>query len=204
MILLLDAYNILNYNNKKLHNDDEIVRFVTRIHRYARAKKLSAILVFDGIREINYPLKVYPGTQDEQIQIFFSGYKKTADDRIIEYIQEHPQSNILVVSNDRDLANSTMDFGAHIMSVEAFLDCLSIFEKSHVKKQKHTQQQDQKAHKAPWSYSNQELDKLMEEYSQHIPDKDYKDMQNYINKKRDKSNKKSKKEKLAEKIVKKL
>ncbi len=99
MIILIDAYNML----KQIIMRREVAQrertwFLSLMSRYGNKKKHHMIVVFDG-----GPYEWLHKERVHGIQVVYSGVHETADDFIKHYVSGHQESDILLVSDDRDL-----------------------------------------------------------------------------------------------------
>ena len=99
MIILIDAYNML----KQIIMHREVAQrertwFLSLMGRYGNKKKHHMVVVFDG-----GPYEWLHKERVHGIQVVYSGVHGTADDYIKHYIGGHQESDILLVSDDRDL-----------------------------------------------------------------------------------------------------
>lgn len=155
MVIIIDAYNLI----KQISGQDFIEeglrqRFIDRLWRYARAKSLEILLVFDGGDGFQYTKK--------PVTVFYSGPTESADDLIQELLDNFAikalQSQILLVTCDRELLNIARDSNIESVPVKLFYSYLLDFENSRelVKVKKIDQ-----ANYQIYSSSTPELNKLM-------------------------------------------
>lgn len=155
MILIIDAYNLI----KQISGQNFIEgglrqRFIDRLMRYARAKSLEILLVFDGGDGFQYTRK--------PVTVFYSGPTESADDLIQELLDNFAakalQSQVLLVTCDRELLNIARDSNIGSLSVTIFYSYLLDFENScELVKIKKIDQENYQI----YSSSNTELNKLM-------------------------------------------
>lgn len=121
MIIIIDGYNLLKqlYPNNKENLDLQKKILLKALGIYKNVKKQlikEIIIVFDGgslvhaVREIHYG-----------IVSLESGYKKSADDWIIEYTRKYKTQEITIISMDRDLCLACEKTGAFSMNVFDFI-----------------------------------------------------------------------------------
>lgn len=110
MKIVVDAYNVLHHVIKERHiSDHDRKWFINRLIAYAKKKRHTIIVVFDG-----GPF-LFPTTyQQQNIVVKYSGPKDSADDIILSYIKEHAGHTMMLVSSDRQLCQA-----AHVYDVES-------------------------------------------------------------------------------------
>lgn len=99
MILLIDGYNLIKQALQKAEiSEYERENFISRLGKYGKIRGHKVELVFDGGPTDN-PLKesLYG------VYVTYSGYKKSADDYIKDYLDRNRALDILLVSSDRDI-----------------------------------------------------------------------------------------------------
>lgn len=194
MLIIIDAYNLLKQIIKSsIATTQERDQFINIIKRYAKATNNYIILVFDGGSD-NYPTK----TSKENIDIVYSGYKKSADQYIKEFISDSKDKNMILVSSDNKIVKSAQI--NHVVSFDsmAFYDLL-LEQKN---KSKETIIKTNEQLKKLTENTNPELDNLMKEASKFILYK--KDDEAIDNLKKGNSTKNSKNDRKLLKILKKL
>lgn len=113
MIIVIDAYNVLKQIMPAAYvQEKERHAFIKMLMDYARIKKHTLVVVFDG-GDTTYPTNDRIG----QVTITYSGSEYTADDMIQHYLSEHPTRDVLLVTTDRVL-NSYAD-GLGVPSLDA-------------------------------------------------------------------------------------
>lgn len=153
MIVLIDAYNVL----KRQYSDREISehirnQFIARLRQYAQLKSHSIILVFDG-GDSPWPSVNERGV----VEIVYSGYNKSADDVIKNYLDENKQKDIVLVSSDTQLNRYAEGYSIVSVDADAFY---MLFKASLEKKQTGRLNKRQYAIKTSQD-SNPQLDELM-------------------------------------------
>ncbi len=125
MILIIDAYNLI----KQISGIDFVTeglrqKFIDRLVRYAQAKSLEILLVFDGGDGFQYTRK--------PVTVFYSGQVESADDLIQELLASFAskafQAQILLVTCDRELLNVAQAVKISSLSVTQFYKYLLNFE----------------------------------------------------------------------------
>ena len=100
MIIIIDGYNLI----KQLLSTDAYISEKERhqvlkiLSEYAQRKKHTLLVVFDG-GPYDWPHK----ERISQVPIVYSGCNDTADDYIMNYLEEHQTKDILLVSSDHEI-----------------------------------------------------------------------------------------------------
>ncbi len=163
MILLVDGYNLLKYIIKKdFATEKERNWLLSELTEYARAKKHSIIIVFDG-----GPYERPTYTKRGQVAILYSGTRQSADDVIKEHVSHYPASRLLIVSSDRGLYSFAARARVATVDVEAFY-VLMREKKQPALRLERAKGSAQKLH----TEKNKELDTLMQEASEVLMYKD--------------------------------
>lgn len=101
MIILIDGYNLLKQRFAGTYVDERLVaQFIHQLSAYRKKRGHSIVVVFDG-GTMPWPEQ----KRKHDIMIVYAGHKRTADDYIKNYISEHHNSDLLLVSSDRELNN---------------------------------------------------------------------------------------------------
>jgi len=101
MIVVIDGYNLIKQIvgvSRVSHAQRD--QFINDIARYLHKQKLEGVLVFDG-GDFSYPYTI----KHDKITIIFSGHKEKADQVIMDFIDKHPEHELLIVSSDREIRN---------------------------------------------------------------------------------------------------
>lgn len=124
--LLLDGYNVVHQIpeiEKKISQNLEaarntLIEICFNLSR-KRADIEKLIIVFDSKRS---PLDFYPVQPSiSKVAIIFSEPNQSADDKILEILQDASQPrSFVVVSNDTYIINNVRAYGAKIISVQEF------------------------------------------------------------------------------------
>ncbi len=102
MKLLIDGYNLLKKIKKTSYiTDSERNKFLKQLNNYAHQKKLSIIIVFDG-GPFNWPQHE---KMSSVVEVIYSGAQQNADTYIKQYLDEHANKELLLISSDRELVN---------------------------------------------------------------------------------------------------
>lgn len=152
MILVVDGYNFVKQIFKDLMITDSFrMSIIQKFNNYAKNKNHQVVLVFDGGQSA-YPTK----EKICEVLVVYSGYKDSADDVIKNYISENKNSDLLLVTSDRELRNFATKIGIESIAV---LDFNRFFIESSMQKK---QVIDKTLHKTT-SSKCYELDELMSE-----------------------------------------
>lgn len=116
MIILIDAYNMLKQIIMRREvAQQERTRFLSLMSRYGKKKNHHIVVVFDG-----GPYEWLHRERVHGIRIVYSGVHETADDYIKHYISGHPESDVLLVSDDRELNHYAARFSMPSISPRDF------------------------------------------------------------------------------------
>jgi predicted RNA-binding protein with PIN domain len=99
MIIVIDGYNLLKnwYSNSSFHDEKERYAFLHKIARYGKKKHHKMVVVFDGgLYEWPYKEKI------AGITVLYSA-RESADEIIMQYLEDHKNKDILLVSSDHEL-----------------------------------------------------------------------------------------------------
>jgi predicted RNA-binding protein with PIN domain len=164
MIVLIDGYNVIKQvlGVKRLSHTQRDA-FVGELVRYFQQRHIDGKVIFDG-GDTSYPFRVQKGS----IEIVFSGYKESADDVILRYLDELKGHQVVLVSSDRALRDYAHMLGKESIKADEFY-------RRYVKSssaQCHAQHaNDHEAHKLSREIFP-ELDALMQEHSSQMRSKD--------------------------------
>jgi predicted RNA-binding protein with PIN domain len=208
MVIIIDGYNFLRsvFDRHMGRLEDERALLIKKLGFYFEIKKETVrelLLVFDGGRSPHSEREV-----KKRIIIYFSGTRFSADEVIIEQAKKRMGEDILLVTHDRALIAQVVALNKKTVSMEAELFWHVIHQVSVEQKGalsagiegdviKYKQEEDELLPSKPT-----ELDALMEAMvlSHHKEEKnDFNDDQKRVAK-----NKKSKKEKTLESVIRKL
>lgn len=107
MRIVIDGYNLLKSIEKsKRVTDHQINRFIIRLGRYAHKSGNKVVAIFDGGSD-RYATR----EKQQGITIIYSGYKEHADDVIKRYLEEHQNTDTILVSTDRELDDHAAQLG---------------------------------------------------------------------------------------------
>jgi len=197
MVLLIDGYNVLRVGEVSREQSDREIRcFLRRVATYASAKKHEAIVVFDGGLS-PHPKRCF----EDGVTIIYAGHYQRADDKIMRLLHTYQPGSLLVISSDHEIENCAHGAGVVTMDALAFRQLL--WDKGTLLKGKASglkaapgQAQKRTGHK-----SSPEIDALMEQASSKMMVK-WDDMEPALKEKHE--NKKSKRERELERVIKKL
>lgn len=161
MKLLVDGYNVLkSFIWKKHITQDERRGFINQLVEYSHEKNLKITVVFDGgpfyyssQEKVNGLTVVYSGTQD------------TADEYIKRHLQECNNTNILLITSDRELIDYAAGLSIDALGGGTFYS----FMKDALDSKKQVNQkkvQETALKKLVSGEANEELDELMTQGSQ--------------------------------------
>lgn len=138
MILIIDGYNVL----KKLFgtayaSERQRDQFIKKLCQYTHKKNHTMQLVFDGGMSL-WPEKSNPSTK---MQVIYVGKNKSADDYIKDYLDEHKNYEVVLVSSDRELNNFAAQRSIPSIDAQVFLNLLQeAFEQKSTAKKSSEQQ----------------------------------------------------------------
>lgn len=124
MEYLVDGYNVIKYSdlfnaNNLESSRNKLIDFIIKYHPHG---KNPITVVFDCKSKNPYEYDGASKTLIKGIQTIFSEGQKTADDVIVEYIENSEKPyNIVVVSNDKGIYRRIGGNGTKKMSVDAFI-----------------------------------------------------------------------------------
>lgn len=100
VIIIVDAYNVLKQGARDTWvSERERLEFIKQLGSYAKRRSHKLIIVFDGGSD-DRPSREYM----YGVYVVYSGLDENADAYIKRAIEKHHQSEMLLVSSDRDLA----------------------------------------------------------------------------------------------------
>ncbi len=159
MLIIIDGYNVLKQTQTDDITENQRNAFINKIAKYIKKKGHKAIIVFDG---------GYFGWETKEkirgVSILYSGYKQTADESIKQFISEHRNKNLLLVSSDRQLNHWADEAGVTSIDSHHFI---LLLKQALQKKQVRSVMKKKNIIKTSDS-QNQELDQLMHEATQEI------------------------------------
>ena len=199
MILIIDAYNVLKHKPHQTISEQQRDQYIARIDTYCQRKKHYAWLVFDGGPYL------YPVTESyNMVSVMYSGEDSSADSCIMRLLLQQPVDNTILVSSDNELVRYAENSG--IVSIEPSV--FSYYVNKAFKPDTsgyHTTSG--AAQKRPGHESSSYVDRLMHMASEHMLFKDDDiacDIEGEPEVKSDEEQSKSKREKLLNRIVRKL
>lgn len=194
MYIIIDGYNLL----KSLLKSNEISAkerqwFHAQMTEYARKKGHSIAIIYDG-GSFDRPTAEKKGA----ITTIYSGYRSTADDVIKDMIDEKAHHDMLVVTTDNKLSSYAVRWGIPTMRSADFYKIM-LTEEVGAPEFVGYKRVAGEAHKSESHVSSADIDALMQEASSVLLYKEEGDGES-----EKPGQKRSKKERLAAKIVKKL
>lgn len=126
MILIIDGYNLIKQVETATFISTELrAQFMTRLERYAQAKVLNILLVFDGGERGR--------TAQTVLQVIYAGQRETADDVIRKLLRSFSrrslQDQVLLITNDRELLQQANLCQITSLGAVLFYDFLLKFER---------------------------------------------------------------------------
>lgn len=99
MIIIIDGYNLLKKVLEDIFiSEKQRAAFVNLMGKYSSKKGHKIIIVFDA-GPCRHPIK----EKDHGITVIYSGEYQSADDVIMQFVREHENKDILVVTEDREI-----------------------------------------------------------------------------------------------------
>lgn len=207
MIIVIDGYNLLRavfYQVKgELHKERE--RLVRQLGVYHQVLHHEIVVVFDGGQLDRAVREVHGG-----VVVVFAGYRRSADDWIVDYVARHAGKEIILVTRDRGIIKETHLPGVDVVDVEDFYArvqqvCakqVGVQLKEH-RKAGALEKYERVPEDGDEEYHYEELDELMAQATEHMPATD-KDAQSRLKKRSEATKKVSKVERQLRKKVGKL
>ena len=110
MIVLIDGYNLL----KKLHgvsvSEMQVRAFVNLLGFYLKKRNHKMKVILDG-GQSSFLIK----ERQKGIDIWYSGYNRSADEVIIEYAFDHKNKDLVVVTQDREICQKMTEYGIEVI-----------------------------------------------------------------------------------------
>lgn len=120
--MIIDGYNLLKqvFNKVKGKLDKQRKQLVSELgfykkKKYPKVKEL--VVVFDGGLSSHADRQVHNG-----VVVVYAGQKSSADDWIFEFVKKHKNSEILLISKDRELISRCKKYGSDDIDVFDFYD----------------------------------------------------------------------------------
>ncbi len=122
MIIIIDGYNLLKqvFPHSKKVLDPYKKRFIEELAKYKRLKfqKISEIILVFDAGPLSHPTReIHQG-----VVVIYSGQRSTADDWIIGYIAKHKEKDLLVITKDRAIIHACSKKNTETMDVFTFYD----------------------------------------------------------------------------------
>lgn len=119
--IIIDAYNLMwsssafkRYQNFSLEKQRDIL--IEQLSAYKKIKPHQITVVFDGTKSGHYSLSEY---QQAGIQVYFSRHHQTADQLLIEMIQDSSKE-MIVVSSDHQITTKAKSKNYPFISSQEF------------------------------------------------------------------------------------
>lgn len=158
MIILIDGYNLLkSISPNSTSNDQERRAFLKMLSSYAYRKKHRLIVVFDaGPYEWAYKEKI------NGVAVVYSGRFQTADEFIMEYLDEHYAKETLLVSSDNEIGRHASDLEVPSIGSQDFFKVIQdvLCDEHSIADQEVS---------VTLESDTQDLDTIMQEGSRHVP-----------------------------------
>lgn len=105
MIILIDGYNLL----KKIHginvSEMQIRAFVNLLGSYLKKRNHKIKVILDGGHS-SFLIK----EKQKGVDLWYSGYNRSADDVIVDYVFDHKNKDIVVVTQDREICQKMIEY----------------------------------------------------------------------------------------------
>ncbi|MBI2352624.1 NYN domain-containing protein [Candidatus Dependentiae bacterium] len=166
MVIVIDAYNFIKQNSKIDFVSEQILNYwLSLFQKYMKVRSNRIVLVFDA-----GPSLFASHFFHENIEIFYSGQKQTADDIIKKWLEKNKMLDIFLVTSDREIR----DFAAtlNIASVNS-LDFYKAFHKT-MQEEERLQNKISKTIYKMSDFESDDLDNLMEESTRYLMHEDLK------------------------------
>lgn len=194
MIIIVDAYNVIKSAFPELMvGTKERKQFVALCGHYGKQRGHKMIIVFDG-GPFDYPSK----EKESGSYVVYAGAQQLADDYIKEYIKDHCEQDLLVVSSDFGIYSYADSLKIESIGAQEFYELLRAEGLSTGR----SEVQYHRATRTALGDEDDEVDELMEEYD----DEPFEKVEDYVIKKdrRSPSKQWSKEERIVMKKVRKL
>ena len=120
MIILVDGYNVLKQREPGIFiEEDSRDQFIQLLGAYHKRRGHLILLIFDGGPQ-QWPVQ----ESKAGIIVIYAGAGKTADDFIKQYIAEHHQEDLFLVSSDRELGLWASKYDIPSMNALPFYDII--------------------------------------------------------------------------------
>lgn len=156
MIIIIDGYNVLKLLYGGLHIGEAIrTRFLKQLISYGNRKGHTLLLIYDGGPDARSNEEKHGN-----VIVIFAGHRQTADDYIKHYIDTHRNSELVLVSNDRELSSYAQHKEVPSINVSTFCERMQAKEEQNPVPLGKVQT---KAHKMHGEEINPELDAMLEQ-----------------------------------------
>jgi predicted RNA-binding protein with PIN domain len=120
MIIIIDGYNLLRHIFPKVKGllNKQRDNLIAQLGRYKAQKKESLehlVVVFDAGPSFHATREIHHG-----VTVIFSGTKQSADDWILDYVPRYSDHEILLVTQDHELAKLCEEFRTNSIDVYDF------------------------------------------------------------------------------------
>ncbi len=158
MHYLIDGYNLLFYRGEsKSSLQSQRQTIVHSLQKEFGLLHLEGMVIFDGSHRAGEQSGL---SYKSPLIIAYSHQGQTADQYILEKLEcAKIPANITVVTNDKFLSSQARGYGAHSLTVQAFLSQL---EKKHSNRKKGAEE------KSPVETSRRELDRLIKIFEERL------------------------------------
>lgn len=160
MIIIIDAYNFIKQISGTTYvSESALGQWLDIFKRYVMLRKNRVILVFDAGPYVQETQQFFG-----EIEIFYSGHNKTADDVIKKWIQKHKNQDVLLVTSDREIRDFAEKYA--IISVSSH-DFYKVFSRVIHQEKVYERKVAQTLYKMT-DFESRELDSLMETSSRYL------------------------------------
>lgn len=115
MIIVIDGYNLLKLIHGPDLSETQRSAFVNLMGRYIKKRNHKVVVVFDA-GPCTYPLK----EKSHGVQVIYSGEYQTADDIIVNFVQDNSSKEIVVITKDREIIRHVTDVKKEVIDPQEF------------------------------------------------------------------------------------
>jgi predicted RNA-binding protein with PIN domain len=121
MKIFIDAYNFLKRSGGLADDITQQQRehFIARCKKYAKKKGHQLMVVFDGGQS-----SMYEKYHDNGVCLIYAGYNYLADDAIKQEVKKLQGTQVLLISNDRELRDYVQKFDTFVLGCNEFAQYL--------------------------------------------------------------------------------
>ncbi len=157
MIIIIDGYNLLH----AMYDEHSRKKLIAFLDKYAKTKTYQIKLIFDAGPDY------YPTTQrGDKVSIIFSGQMQSADEYIRQYLSDYRNQDILLVTSDKEIIETARRYDISWIASRDFGDII----RDRMKKRKSYAQVVKTDVIKLRKENDSELDLLMQQASDDIPD----------------------------------